>query len=161
MLGGRAHYAAELPAYISHHALASQQMAGGERGGAWVRQGRGGLAGTVAGGLVGELLLAPLLLLLLLQPRVGAAAAARHAGRHADALSPHHHGALLVGVLLLLLLLPRPACDETAVLNHPGGTQSRGVAAHLPVNPGVRGVIRRFGCHPARRPSEVVFCGRG
>lgn len=80
---------------------------GGERaGGAGVRR-RGGQAGTVAGGRVGELLR-----VALRETRVGAAdghrrrsgAPAGHGGRHVDALSPHHHGTLLVNVLLLLLL---------------------------------------------------------
>lgn len=91
-------------------------MAGGERGGEgaggagvrrWRRR-RRGQAGTVAGGLVGELLR-----VALREPWVGASyghrrgsgAPTRHVRRHIDALSPQHHGTLLVHVLLLLLLL--------------------------------------------------------
>lgn len=125
MLGWWAHYTTVLPSYISHHALACQEMTRGERGG----EGAGG-AGmrrrrwrrrrqscTVAGGRVGK----PLHVALW-PPRVAAthghrcrsSAPAGHVGRQVDALSPHHHGTLLMCVVLLLLLLLLPLTQVVA-----------------------------------------------
>lgn len=137
MLRCGTHYPAVLHVYISHHALATQMMAGGERGGKGAGRGRRrwrGQAGTIAGGRVGELLRVALWETWVGAPhghRHRGGAPAGHARRHVDALGPHHHGALLVHVLLLLLLLPLALAEVVAeVLALPLG-QHLGVEGSL------------------------------